>query len=225
MRILSALVVTLLVAFPFSANAVVVYDVSDTGKLGCKDRPHGLWTNKEFGDGNPNGCKAKANFFSIQDGTQFILYNDSADSSDWYATLTGTAQNGHGQIASIDLTFENYLDALIDPYKYKVEGGSSYNPDAQDFFTDVNGSIDVYGNSYAITDFVPGYTFQYGLGANAKRADEHGGSAWVQSADIDSHHWDLNLKFEKASVPEPSILMLMLLGLVGLVGFRGRQAR
>ena len=201
--------------FATSAQAVVTYDVSSTSVTNCSGSPHGLWTNSEFGG-------ACGNFFDIQSGTQFTLFNDAADKSTWTATLSGTAVNPQSKTATIDLFFSGFQETSV---HYKQEGGVAYDPGADspdlDFFTNVRGIINIDGTDFAIDRFVGDYTFQFGMGGNAKSATELGGSAWIQG-DFNSHHWDLNLKF--AEVPEPSTLALFGLGILTMAGMRKRKA-
>ncbi len=193
-----------------SSHASVIYDVTNTSKVNCSGASHGLWTNNDISGGS---C---SNYFSI-DGA-FTLYNDDVNSANWYAILDATAVNPQNTSADINLTFSGFQDAWG---TYKQEGGASYNPATMDFFTDVLGTIDISGTTYNIDSFVGSYVFQYGEGANAKDENEFGGSAWVQSTDMNSHHWDLNLTFTE--VPEPSSLLLFGLGILGLAVTRKRQ--
>lgn len=205
-----------LIALP--AQAVVVYDVSSTSVVNCSGAAHGLWTNGDIGGGS---C---SNFFDIQDGSTFTLFNDSGDSSDWTGQLVATAMNPQGVVADINLTFSNFAETHDD---YKQEGGIAYDPFTDtpdiDFFLSVAGSIDINGTNYNIDSFVENFGFQYGLGANAKTSFEYGASAWIQSPDIRSHHWDLNLVF--TPVPEPTTLALFGIGIIGVsLASRKRKA-
>lgn len=204
-----------------STQASVIYDVTDTSVINCSGAPHGLWTSGDISGGS---C---SNYFSI--GGLFTLHNDDANSDNWYATLESTATNPQNVNADINLTFTGFEDAWG---SYKQEGGAPYNPATMDFFTDVLGTIDISGTTYDIDSFVGSHAFQYGQGANAKDANEFGASAWVQSADINSHHWDLNLTFIPqlnpdltAEIPEPSSLLLFGLALLGLGAIRKRQQK
>ncbi|MDM3871771.1 PEP-CTERM sorting domain-containing protein [Porticoccus sp. W117] len=211
-KIISALVLSLLL--PSLAQAALMYDVSD-----YTDGNHGLWTGNTYDN----------NYFSISEG--WFTVNDSDDDhSKWTGSLAATAVNRDGLTAYIELGFSGFLDALANPYQYKREGGAFYSASAMDFFTGVSGSIDFSNDdTYQITNFVPNYTFQYGLGANAKRTGDYGGSAWIQGyrgdnpegslySGLRADHWDLNLKFtpKTVSVPEPGSIALLALGLIGL---------
>lgn len=187
----------------FSTQAAVVYGVTNTSVTGCSGAPHGLWTNSDFGGGS---C---SNNFSI-DGT-FTLHNDDADSANWYGILEATAANPQNISAAINLTFSGFQDASAN---YKQENGAPYNAATMDFFTAVLGEIDISGTTYAIDSFVGSYTFQYGEGANAKDKNEFGASAWIQSSDMSSHHWDLNLTLSE--VPLPAGVWLFGSALIGL---------
>ncbi len=201
----------------YSSHASIIYDVFDTSKTNCAGAAHGLWTNTDIAGGT---C---SNYFSI-DG-KFTLFNDDADSTNWYATLSSTATNPQNVTANIDLIFTGFEDSWAG---YKQETGAPYNPATMDFFSAVSGTIDILGTSYDIDSFVGPHAFQYGDGANAKDADKFGGSAWIQSPDITSHHWDLNLVFAappgpSVEIPEPSTLLLFGLAFLGLVSFRKRS--
>ncbi|MEM7564564.1 MAG: PEP-CTERM sorting domain-containing protein, partial [Pseudomonadota bacterium] len=197
-----------------NSHAALIYQVSDTSVVNCTDSPHGLWTNNSVGGGS---C---SNYFSISG--LFTVDNSDADSDNWTGSLVATATNPQNVVANINLSFTGFLDALSAPYDYKQEGGAAYNAATMDFFTGVSGSIGILGTDYSIDSFVNDYTFQFGLGANAKNASEYGGSGWIQGPNLGSHHWDLNLTFAK--VPEPGIFALFGLGLLGL-GLARRRAK
>lgn len=225
------------------ASATVQYHVRSTSVVNCDSAPHGLWTNNDIGGG---GC---ANYFNIYGLLE--IDNMAADSSLWTATLTGVAANpafdrdGDGDLdvdsAIMDLTLSGFTESS-DPYKQ--EGGAAYDPASDvndgvlpdainqdiDFFTEIAGTITINSSIYNITNYVDAYAFQFGYGANAKSPTEFGGSAWIQSADIASHHWDLNLSFIPSStniiaVPAPAGVIILGLGLFGLGIVRGRNTR
>lgn len=202
------------------AFATIVYDVSSTSVNNCS--AHGLWTSSDIGGGS---C---SNYFDVQNGSTFTIFNDDADSSNWYAELDLTAVNPQNVEADVFLTLTGFSDTVG---TYKKEGGAAYNPLTMDFFENVLGTIAINGSDYDIDGFVGSYAFQYGLGANAKSATEFGASAWIQSCTdsnvvpgsscMTSHHWDLNLTF--TPVPEPGPLAIMALGLLGLYSVKRRK--
>jgi len=209
------LVVSLFTFTSLQSQAALVYDVYDTGRVNCAGAPHGLWTNVD--QGRPS---CSANYFSIQEGTRLVIDGDEAK-------LTGSAANPLGTIAKIDLTFSSFAET----YKYKREGGIAWSPldDTPDidFFTQVLGTIAIEDDIYLIDGLAGGFGFQYGLGANAKRADEYGASAWVKSSlgcnqrgiqseysCLRSSHWDINIKLKQ--VPEGGTLGMLGLGVIAL---------
>lgn len=198
-----------------SAQAASVYVVSDAASPACGD--HGLWTNKR----HKKRCN---NYYSI-DGTMTV--ND-----DGTAVLDATAMNPKGRKAYIDLTFFGRQDT-IGGYNYKKEGGGSYNPAQQDFFTGVEGTIKFLkrnGNirTFGINQLYGNTTGQIGVGANAKSMD-YGFSAWVTCQRSNgrnclgkSSHWDLNL--DLSPVPIPAAVWLFGSALLGFFGIRRRLA-
>lgn len=196
------------------AEAKVIYDVSSASAEHCQGARYGVHTTTtDFGG-------ACGKLFDFQDGTQLTLENDAADTSLWTASLTGTAINPFGKIATIDLLFTGFRETYSGYYQ---SGGAVYDPSSDtpdiDFFTDIAGTIDVDGEVFNFDHFAGDTAFQYGLGANAMSTSEFGGSAWIQGDD--SLHWDLNMNF--AEVPEPSSMGLLGLGLLSLAGLRKRR--
>jgi hypothetical protein len=211
-----------IIAIASHASATVKYDVRSTSVVNCDSAPHGLWTNSDMSGGD---C---ANYFNIYGLLE--IDNLASDSSYWTATLTGAAANpaSDGDVAVLDLYLSGFVESN-DPYK--EEDGAAYTPTDDglladpvnndiDFFTNISESIVINGDSYDITHYVGDYAFQFGRGANAKSPTEFGGSAWIQSADMTSDHWDLNLTFLPPSiptvVPAPGAIAVFVLGLFGL---------
>ena len=205
----------LLAVLCIPAHATLVYNVSSTSKLNCGGGPHGLWTNTDFGSPSCDD-----NYFDIS-GT-FTVDKTSADSSAWFGSLVATATNPDSVEASIFLTFTGYSD---DHTLFSIKNGGGGVPSTWEFFDSVAGVISfdspsAYGQTlFNIDAMVGNHAFQIGYGANDKTG-AFGGSAWIQSQDMNSHHWDLNLDFH--SVPEPTSLVIMGLGLLGF-GFSRKK--
>ena len=202
--------------FSAGAHAAVIYKVTDTSRVNCAGAPHGLWTNTDMGSPSCN-----ANYFSIQEGTTLTVDGDHAE-------LKGSAKNPNGVLAYIDLKFSDHVET----YNYKKEGGIAWSPldDTPDidFFTQVLGTITIDNDIYKIDGFAGGFGFQYGMGANAKRPDEFGGSSWITSSIgcqeksiyscMTSHHWDLNVNLH--AVSEGGTVGMLTLGLAALGAVR-----
>jgi hypothetical protein len=210
-----------------ASAAILTYDVSSTPVVNCGSAPHGLWTNRLFGG-------ACGNYFDIQPGSKFIV-----DTAGGTATLTGSAINPQGKVASFALSLGGFLETTHGSgFIYKKEGGPAYDPvtDAPDidFFTTGSGTISIDGVDYTLNladPFTSNTLFQFGgddgIGANAKNGD-FGASAWINMLDASGRalaHWDfnINLKLVTDKVPEPAALALFGLGLVGLAIGRRRQ--
>ena len=178
--------------------------------------------------------------FSIDPNVSiFTLFNDNADQSLWTGSLSAVASNPGGIQAEIEILFSGYEDTHTD---YKQEGGGPYDPNTDtpdiNFFSAATGTIDIDGFgifSLAADPFEGNTYFQFGPGANAKSADEFGGSTWLRvmgptgALHAGSNHWDLNLTFKEIpppniTIPEPSAALLFGFGLVGL-GFAARGRR
>ena len=199
--------------------AKIDYRASDYTTGPCQ---HGLYT------GNTgSGCDRR---YSFQDGTTF-----SQDTDAGTATLTGSAINGSGQVATLDLSFSDFFETTrgtdID---YKA-GGGTYNPKTDapdiDFFANARGTITIDGKQFSLNPHDPfaGHTaLQFGPGANDKNKN-FGGSAWLNILDPNGNalnkYWDINFNLDRipASVPAPGALGLLGLGLGGLAFARRRR--
>lgn len=198
------------------AGVIAQYEVSNYHNSNGTSAAHGLYT---FGAYSPQTFTIDALFTISED----ILGVKTA-------TLNGTIDNQAGETGTINLVLGDWQDVSA----YKVEGGAP-NPVNADFFRDISGIIKIGTDTFSgihtcsACDNNAGYSFQYGLGANAKNPNEIGASAWIQygaknglpnSGQTGTSHWDLNLAF--STVPEPGTLALLGLGLLGL-GFNRRK--
>ena len=198
-------------AVPAQAE-IINYDASDTRFTnGCS---HGLYTG--------GTCERR---YSFQDGTVFSIDTDTGT-----ATLTGTALNSLGELATLDLTFSGFLDSLDGTgFDYKQNGGGAYDPANQDYWTSGMGTITIGGRTYSINpnDPFPGDTvLQFGDGANALN-DAFGGSAWLNMLNPYGYSvgiWDINFNLTPiTSVPAPAGMLLFGLGLFGAAQIRRRK--
>ena len=206
--------------FGSSAFADTIYNVTSTGLLNCgPSGHHGLWTNNDIGGGS---C---SNYFDFQAGSTLTIHDSDADSANWTATLAATALNPYSVLAALDLTFSSYTDdhTAVDTSK---TGGSPTAADiaAWIFFSDVAGTISVAGSgAYNINNLSGSTALQIGMGANDK-THTFGASAWLNSPDMSSGHWDINMDLSLASVPEPGLIGLLGLGLLTM-GISNRRRR
>lgn len=198
-----------------AAASTLDYTVSDATTGNCS---HGLWTNN-----SNSGCER---YYSFQDGTTF-----SQDTDTGTATFTGTAINSAGSVATLDLLFSGFQDALNANQDYKA-GGGAYNPAAMDFYSGASGTITIDGRTFTLKPSDPlagDTTLQIGAGANDKTGD-FGGSAWLNILNPHGHqipHWDINFDLTRkpgTPVPAPGGLALFGLALMGLWAGRRRKA-
>ncbi len=182
--------------FGSSAFADTIYNVTSTGLLNCgPSGHHGLWTNNDIGGGS---C---SNYFDFQAGSTLTIHDSDADSANWTATLAATALNPYSVLAALDLTFSSYTDDHTAVDTSKTGGSGAYN------INNLSGST----------------ALQIGMGANDK-THTFGASAWLNSPDMSSGHWDINMDLSLASVPEPGLIGLLGLGLLTM-GISNRRRR
>lgn len=204
------------------ANAAIIqYNVTNATGGSC---PHGLWTNDLYN----RQCKRK---FAFQDGTMF-----TQDTNAGTATFMGTAINSLGHVATLNLSFSGFQDALLPGQDYKKGvGGLPYDPATMDFYSMASGSIDIFNGSttqtYSLNPADPltgDTTLQIGPGANYFSSD-FGGSAWLNILDPSGKsipHWDINFDLALkpgTPVPAPGGLALFGLALMGLWAARRRR--
>lgn len=210
-------------------NQFTVYSTASGGG----PAPHGLWTASDLYGTSGSG----SNYYDIT-SMLFTQYDDGT------ASLIGTATNPLASVANVELYFGTFRGAILDDStqtdidnEYKQENGSGYSEVDHDFYATVSGTITFGAEVVAINNYVNNFSFQFGLGANAKSTTELGASAWIQDFDngtnsstgMESHHWDLNLRFEPVSftgsVPEPASLMVWSVLMTAVVPFRRRRRR
>ena len=215
MLLLAAVAAPALAMSTPAAASIIEYKVTDATSSTC---PHGLWVNNL----RTNNCQKH---FSFQDGTTFTQDTDAGT-----ATFTGTALNSIGEIATLDLLFSGFQDALTSSQDYKG-GGGSYNPATMDFYNTASGSITIGSSTYSLNPADPltdDTTLQIGPGANDKTGD-FGGSSWLNFLDPSGaalKHWDINFDLALhpgTPVPAPGGLALFGLALAGLWAGRRRK--
>lgn len=204
-------------AFAAPAQASVIqYDVTNASGGSCQ---HGLWVNSL----RSGQCNQR---FSFQDGTTF-----TQDTNAGTATFTGTAINGSGEVATLNLNFSGFQDALGPHQIFKDGGGIAYDPSLIDFYNTGSGTITVGGETFTLypSDPFAGETlFQFGTGANDFTGD-FGGSAWLNVIDSSGRHlphFDINFDLALrpgTAVPAPGALALFGLALAGV--WAGRRRR
>lgn len=219
------------------AQASQVYFIQSTSVVNCGGAAHGLWTGQQnFTNGT---C---GNYYDI--GGTFTLNNDDASPANWSGSIVATAVNPQGAIATVNISLTDFAENA----QYKTENGASYNgstdtadaPDLInediDFFQTIMGTIAIDDGSsttvYDVDGPAGGYSFQWGVGGNAKHPNEFGGSAWLlmsQGGSPVPGHWDLNLAFSNpptsTEVSEPGMIAVFGLGLVGLGAIRRRTRK
>ena len=200
-----------------AAASIIAYDVTNATDSSC---PHGLWVNSL----RSGSCKKH---FAFQDGTTF-----TQDTSAGTATFTGTAINGIGEVATLNLSFSGFQDEVLPGQSYKIgQGGLPYNPATMDFYNSAAGTIMIGSSTYTIKPSDPltdNTLVQIGTGANYFSSD-FGGSAWLNILNPSGKsipHFDINFDLALrpgTPVPAPGALALFGLALAGV--WAGRRRR
>ncbi len=213
---------------------VATYNVSDTAQVDCGSSSHGLWTNSYL-----SGSGACGQYFSFDSGTTLDV-----DSTTDSATLTGTATNSAGIVATIDIEFGGFGNLIDSAGRDIKTGGGPYDrvlddPDWDFFHFITKGEISFdNGDVFRIllveqplekgTASVDAPVLQIGEGANDKTG-VFGASTWLNAYvgnpndgyKLVEGHWDLNM--DLAPVPIPAAAWLFGSALMGLVGFARRK--
>lgn len=211
--IATGLISTSLYAIPVATNSFSVYDAAGN----CTGGDHGLWTNTL--NAGTSGCN---DYYSFQTGSILTEYFDN-DTNLRTAILTATALNPDNILATINIEFGDYTTTqapVKNPFNVDTSGWYYYQ-------SILASNINVDGNDYTVA-MTGGYALQIGIGANDKSSDIFGGSVWVtpSGGNYSGGHWDLNMEFGAGTttVPEPSIMLLLLSGMLGFA-FTSRVRR
>ena len=202
-----------------ASAAVIVYQATNYEAGAGK---HGLWTN--------NTNSGSARFYAFQPDMLFTI-----DTNAGTGTMTGTAINGSGNVATINLSLGGFLETTDGSgLTYKQQGGSAYDEVNDvfdvDFFSTGSGVISIDGYDYTLraNPYAESTAFQYGQGANAKNG-AFGGSAWLLVTGEQGempNHWDLNFNLSAmGGVPEPSTWAMLIFGFGAIgAGMRRKKA-
>lgn len=232
----TAIAACAIIATPQIAQANVIdFDVTDSRTTTSRGVTcsHGLFIAR-FG----STCNQR---FALQDGAVFSL-----DTNAQTATFTGSAINQRGNVANINLNFDDFLETTAGTgFRFRDQSNIGFVPSLDapdiDFFSGGSGTISVDNQVFTLNPrdpFLNNTLFQFGTGADNTR-DAFEGSAWINLLDrygrsIGSS--DLNLALTPrltnstggstggTPVPAPAGLGLLALGLMGL-GFGLRRTK
>lgn len=208
-------------AIAFCGNALAgseTYDVSSGSDSICTkgiDAPFGLWTNRLF---NVNRTTPCGQYFDFQSNSSLTVANGEA-------SLTASAQNQHGFLASIDFTFSDAVSeqTWIAENNGSIKVGGSTESEEWLFYRQGLGNIEIQstatvdGQHYQITDtfeldLKSRTAFQFGVGANDK-GEELGAAAWLDIEEWTRHSvvqvWN-GVEDMWTTVLDPSLLTLSL---------------